>query len=135
MSEEIIKILDHLASKFGIAIDWTSANVAPYLKELIDRFISYEIATSIYVVLCLLFCVVVTAIFSRVSYPWAARVDFNPDEGEAWPFAISICILCLLSFFLILNIFIQGHDILTCYTLPEKIILEYLKNLMAKGGL
>ena len=127
MSEEIIKILDHLASKFGIAIDWTSANVAPYLKELTDRFIAHEIATSIYVVLCLLVCVVVTAIFSRVSYPWAARVGFNPDEGAAWPYAISIFVLCVLAFFLILNIFIQGHDILTCYTLPEKMILQLLK--------
>lgn len=135
MSEEIIKILDHLASKFGIAIDWTSANVAPYLKELTDRFISYEIMTSIYVVLCLLFCVVVTAIFSRVSYPWAARVDFNPDEGAAWPYAISIFALCVLAFFLILNIFIQGHDILTCYTLPEKMILQLLKKLISNGGL
>lgn len=30
MSEEVIKILDALAEKFGLAIDWTSANVLPY---------------------------------------------------------------------------------------------------------
>lgn len=135
MSEEIIKILDHLASKFGVAVDWTSANVAPYLEELADRYVSYEIATSIYIVLCLLFCVTVAGIFSRVSYPRAKRVKFNPDEGEAWPFAISIFVLCVLAFFLILNIFIQGFDFLTCYTLPEKMILEYLKNLMINGGM
>lgn len=31
MSEEVIKILDTIAEKFGLAIDWTSANVLPYL--------------------------------------------------------------------------------------------------------
>lgn len=35
MSEEVIKILDALAEKFGLAIDWTSANVLPYLQQLL----------------------------------------------------------------------------------------------------
>lgn len=37
MSEEIIKILDHIGSKFGVAIDWTDKNVMPYLQELADK--------------------------------------------------------------------------------------------------
>ena len=37
MSEEVIKILDNLGEKFGIAIDWTSENIAPYLTELYER--------------------------------------------------------------------------------------------------
>lgn len=48
MSEEIIKVLDNLCEKFGIAIDWTSQNVVPYLKELVGRFINYEVVTSIF---------------------------------------------------------------------------------------
>ena len=34
MSEEVIKILDNLGEKFGVAIDWTSENIAPYLTKL-----------------------------------------------------------------------------------------------------
>ena len=34
MSDEVVKILDALADKFGIAINWTSANVIPYLQQL-----------------------------------------------------------------------------------------------------
>lgn len=34
MSEDIIKVLDNLAQKFGIAIDWTSQNAMPYLEDL-----------------------------------------------------------------------------------------------------
>lgn len=43
LSTEVIKILDDLAERFGIAIDWTSDNVMPYLTELFDRFITYKI--------------------------------------------------------------------------------------------
>lgn len=30
MSEEIIKVLDNLAERFGVAVDWTSTNVSHY---------------------------------------------------------------------------------------------------------
>lgn len=37
MSEEIIKVLDNIGQKFGIAIDWTSENVLPYIQDLMHR--------------------------------------------------------------------------------------------------
>ena len=33
MGDEIIKVINDLCGKFGIAIDWTSSNVIPYLEE------------------------------------------------------------------------------------------------------
>ena len=39
MGEEIIKVLDHLDNQFGLAIDWTSDNVLPYLSELSNKYI------------------------------------------------------------------------------------------------
>ena len=47
MSDEIIKILDDLGQRFGIAIDWSAQNVMPYLKDLMSRFINYEMITSV----------------------------------------------------------------------------------------
>ena len=47
MSEEIIKVLDDLGQRFGIAIDWSSQNVIPYLQDLMQRFINYEVISSI----------------------------------------------------------------------------------------
>ena len=47
MSDEIIKLLDDLGQRFGIAIDWSSENVLPYLQDLVRRFTTYEIAMSI----------------------------------------------------------------------------------------
>ena len=45
-SDEVIKILNYLGEKFGIAIDWTNDNALPYLQELCDKFIKWEICTS-----------------------------------------------------------------------------------------
>ena len=42
MSQEIIKVLDNLAQKFGIAIDWTNQNILPCLQDLMGRYISLQ---------------------------------------------------------------------------------------------
>ena len=41
MSEEIIKVLNNLGEKFGVAIDWTSQNIMPYIQELMNRYAKY----------------------------------------------------------------------------------------------
>ena len=47
VSEQIIQVLDNLCMKLGLAIDWTSENVAPYLTVLCTKLVSYEIWTSV----------------------------------------------------------------------------------------
>ena len=42
-SSQFIEVLDALCEKFGIAIDWTSKNVMPYVTDLDARIITYEI--------------------------------------------------------------------------------------------
>ena len=43
-SEQIIAVINDLCGKMGMAIDWTSANIVPYLQELIQRIAYMEIA-------------------------------------------------------------------------------------------
>jgi hypothetical protein len=43
MTNEIIKVLDYLGEKFGMAIDWTQENVLPYAQDLAERFIKFNI--------------------------------------------------------------------------------------------
>lgn len=47
LSGEIIKILDELANRFGLAINWADQNVMPYIMELFNKFVSYKIAVNI----------------------------------------------------------------------------------------
>lgn len=47
-SQNLIAIIDDLCQKVGIVLDWSSENILPYLKTLVERFIKFEISTSIF---------------------------------------------------------------------------------------
>lgn len=42
VSDQIIKVLDNLCEKFGLAIDWSSKNIQPYLEELMAKAVNYK---------------------------------------------------------------------------------------------
>lgn len=42
VSEQIIEVLEYLGEKFGVAIDWSSDNVLPMVKELCAKYISWK---------------------------------------------------------------------------------------------
>lgn len=112
MGDEIIKVLNELCNKFGIAIDWTSANVLPYLGELCGKFIKWEISTSIAWIVMAVIVVIIGLIFVKVT-----------DKDE---------IVCFITFFAILGaimlIGFQTFDIIECCTFPEKAIYDYINS-------
>ena len=116
MSKEIIAVLDDLAKRFGIAIDWTSKNVTPYLTELFEKFITWELYTSI-AWICI--CVVLTGLLLLVSY-----IAYKKDSDEIlfiFGFAgfagllITTTVVC-----------VQIFDIIECKTFPEKVLFDYV---------
>lgn len=42
----IIETLDYLFEKFGIAVDWTTENVFPYVEQLAEKIVTYNIVTN-----------------------------------------------------------------------------------------
>lgn len=109
-SKEIIEILDYIAHKFGIAIDWSSDNVLPYVRQLCEKYIAFEIATS---TALLIFGVILTIIGLL-----CIKADF---DGLQWMFVI---ILCIVGLGIIGQ---QVYDIITCNTFPELKIIEFIK--------
>ena len=47
ISNQVIEVLDAVCDKFGIAIDWTSNNVIPYIEQLGNKIITYDVCMSI----------------------------------------------------------------------------------------
>lgn len=131
MSEEIIKVLDALAEKFGLAVDWTSTNVIPYLEQLCGKYVNYEIATSVvWMLLGLLLCIV-GAICYKIVYKhkdWG--VTYYETISDDY-FGRELIYFGIISIFVISSIMIitQIFDIVTCFTFPEKIIIEELKSI------
>ena len=129
MSEEVIKVLDALAEKFGLAIDWTSANVLPYLQQLCGKYVRYEIVTGIIWVLigiCLL--LVGKQIAEKSKKYWK---EYKKNMRSDYDCA-SIALGVIAGFIIISGIVLvlsQVFDIVTCITFPEKIIIDEIKSI------
>ena len=133
-SQEIINVLDYLCQKFGIAIDWTSENIMPYLEDLCAGYISYEVFTSIAWMIAIPAITLLIVIPLVITHKKAKELEWNFDyygtPYVAVIFWIIFGIMTLASIFVICT---QVFDIIECYTLPEKVILEYLKCLMNRA--
>ncbi|MPM29864.1 hypothetical protein SDC9_76405 [bioreactor metagenome] len=129
VSDQIIKVLDNLSEKVGIAVDWSQQNILPYLQELMAKYINYEIMTSIVwiivmFVLCAVFFLVAKAFSKR-----AKKDEWDEDSPNCWAAIAGWVIFGILSFASIFVIVTQTMDIVRCVTFPEMQIIEYLNQL------
>jgi hypothetical protein len=127
-SDQIIEVLDSLCEKFGIALDWSSENIIPYVTTLAEKLVNYELWTSVaMLVLAVMAGVVSTVLISKPSvrkFMW---------EGEIEGVFACIGIICL-AFFSIITIGIEIVDIIKCLTFPELYIFEYIQGVINSGS-
>lgn len=120
-ADEIIKVLNDLCEKFGIAVDWSSKNVLPYLQELGNKIVAYELWTSVaWIVIGLLPFVIMMILYKKM-------IKRKELETVFW-FSVGFSILSFAS------TCCQIFDIITCLTFPEKIILEQCMNIYRTYG-
>ncbi|MEI3172572.1 MAG: hypothetical protein V8S76_00460 [Lachnospiraceae bacterium] len=118
MSDEIIKLLNDLSSRFGVVIDWSSKNMTPYLQELLQKYTKYEIVLNIfYIVLCVVIAVVCVIIGIKL-----VKLDFE----------FSPTVLFFIAFFAIVIGVIFATRLITVCTFPEKLIITELKTLLSR---
>ena len=126
MSEEIIKVLDNLAQKFGIAIDWTSQNIMPYLQDLMSRFIQYKNSISIIWIVIATILIIISIICIVKLIKWTKKDKYYDDELASIGFALSIIAMIIAICILIVNIIGLMKNIY----IPEMIILNEIKSLI-----
>lgn len=132
MSDEVIKILDALADKFGIAIDWTSANAIPYLQQLCEKYVKYEVVTSIIWILIGIVLLVAGKYgikkvnYCQEQYEKAQSPILSGWEERKWAWLVFTVITIAVGFFMVVS---QGLDIVTCLTFPEKVIIRELQSI------
>lgn len=144
MSNEIIKVLDSLGEKLGIAIDWTAENVQPYLKDLMERFIDYKMIINIIgVVISLLIIFLLAVIFKNTVIKSYNRCKENERSTEIWWYSndgISIdeevvfMIIAIAMFTLLpslIALFMNITGIIENIYLPEKALIEYITKIGA----
>ena len=132
VSQQIIEVIDALCEKFGVAIDWTNQNVIPYLETLCQKFIAFEIVTSIFWMCVPLFlaatfltiALIMSKKASKLKYPW------DEDEPVVWVAIASWVALAFIGVWTLAAIPTQAYDIIEAITFPEKTIFDYITNVM-----
>ena len=126
VSSEIIEVLYYLGEKFGIAIDWTSNNVLPYLQALVDKFIKWEISTSILWIAIAIF--IIAIIIGLMNLKGVREANEDCCDGMLWiPASIII-----LGFFIV--ICVQIFDIIECNVFPEKVLYDFIKTMLNQNS-
>lgn len=132
VSEQIIQVLDELGKKFGIAVDWTAANVLPYAQELVNKAVTYRFWS-------LLIPIIISTIFMAIFFATAAITirgkNFEWDEYNirldniiAVASLIFGCI-SFIAFFIFLFAGVGG--IIECITFPEKVVFDMIKPMLS----
>ena len=125
-SNEIITILDDLAKRFGIAIDWGSENVLPYLRELFDRFIQYNIVTSILWIIIASMIIIATIILLNKYKNFGTST--NRDGSKDYFTRIIVIVVCIG--IPILCILCQLFEIVEYIILPELSVYNKFTSLL-----
>ena len=134
ISEQVIKVLDAVCDKFGIAIDWTSNNVIPYIEQLGNKIITYDICNSIMwlvigSVIPLTVAILIKKFLNKKKLEAKERMndyyytDGSLDEG-AWCCYAMIIVLIIIAIILTAN---NIQDIIQDIVFPEKTIIEFIK--------
>lgn len=139
-AEEIIKVINELCNKFGIAIDWTSQNVLPYLQELMGRIVTYHIVwksviIALYCILFILMGIGAKAILNSRKKIIADKCscgnffwykDGDIDEGGIYTLIISGIVLVIA----LIGIITAIASLLKWIFIPELGLYEYMTNLI-----
>lgn len=128
-SQEIINVLDYLCKKFGIAVDWTSDNVMPYLQDLCTRYVKYETLTSIANIIMFLTITIMITILLAIVHKKANELDYKPDCFTSFIAVILWVAFAIMIITSMATTYENIFNIIECHTLPEKVIFEYLKTL------
>lgn len=134
MSAQIIEVLNDICEKFGVAVDWTSKNVQPYLKELMTKCVNYKLATDIVWLVVGTVLLVIGGVLLRFAFnnnhkyyeikDYYDRMHSCLDDVACIQFiAGGICLGVSVALILYFTI-----NLITCFTFPEKIILDMVRS-------
>ena len=126
-NNELVELLKELANQMGVAVDWTSENIRPYIIDIMGRLAKYEIFTSVIWILLFAIIIFIVARLWKIAYKkYKDEDDYEFDEESL--FWISI-LFALVIIGATLGIACQLSDIGEAIYMPEVLLIEKLRSL------
>lgn len=147
-SEQIIAVLDHLGEKLGIAIDWTTENIMPYLEQLFKRYATLKITYSsieIFVgvslcitaiTLCVKLCkgYKTTITTEKDTLFWCTYVHWGSRETEMECFGYIATVVAIMSAIGgIIALCVGVHNLIEWIIVPEVPFVREIMSLINSG--
>ena len=139
ISENIIAVLDDVSKKLGIAVDWTSENIMPYLKDTADRIVQFELTTSIIWLILTAGFILAMALIGRHIYKMfkgknenSIFVDVGNWSGSHAELSVgavsTITVMAVFTIICFAIMLAQINDIVQCCVLPERVVINYISS-------
>lgn len=130
ISEQIIAVLDNLAQKFGIVIDWGQENVIPYIQQLCSKYIAWKITSSILWICFGMVLLIIGCILFKSAQKWheAYKNDWDYTGMGKSLFIIAAIGCWLITLSIVTS---QVFDIVRCCICPELQIFELVQSITA----
>lgn len=141
MSDEIIKVLEYLSEKVGLAIDWTSEKIAsdimPYLQELYHKCVVWGIVKNLIGVFVGLVLIVSAIVISRKLLKGYKSAKENQKDNtlfdgyDCTPTVLgffAICFVIVSTGAGLIIFFVDLTDALDWAIFPEGQILKMISN-------
>lgn len=145
-SKQIIEVLDAIGDKLGVAIDWTSENVWPYLKEIMGKYVRYKIANEVFFIIISLLVFAVIGIFitkcakqhreiqlsERNNFFW--EYDSHLSSDPIWPTDFTCACIggsIILGGIFVVLFFLSISCLIKCFTIPEMVVFDYVTDLLS----
>lgn len=130
VSNQIIEVLNEICNKFGLAIDWTSKNVQPYLQELMGKCVAYKFATSImWLIFGIVVCILGSVLARMVVGSWEKYQKEPYSDYDAGYFFWSMVSGVLLTVGIVMVVY-NITTMIACKTFPEKVVLDMITQYM-----
>lgn len=139
MDKELCNVIDKIAEKIGIVIDWSNENVMPYIQDIMQRYRTMNIvnniivmtACAIIITICVIVAVKITKGITNGSQNMVSSIWFDADYDAVSIFSMMTSIIIAISF-LISIIVICGAtgELMEWLYVPEVKLLGVLKGLM-----
>lgn len=130
MNNEFTKALDAVCDKFGIAVDWSSKNVVPYVQELSTRVVHFKMASAVFFVVLGVLMLISTILWVK----WIKYCDrrYKEEEWSNWDLtnglSVGACIIWIVvAVYIVLT---SAYDIVTYSVFPEKALIDFISTYM-----
>lgn len=106
MDKELCNVIDKIAEKIGVAIDWSSENVMPYIQDVMQRYRTKSIVenviimavSSIIITICVIGAVKITKGITNGSQNMVSSIWFDADYDAVSIFSMMTSIIIAISF-------------------------------------